>query len=60
MSPRLSQEMDKNKDGVISFDEFCEWCQKVSNSWNKTGMKKKTTVSLEEVFFPDYSSVING
>lgn len=22
--------MDSNKDGVITFDEFCEWCQKVS------------------------------
>lgn len=22
--------MDTNKDGVITFDEFCDWCQNVS------------------------------
>ena len=24
--------MDTDNDGVISFDEFCDWCQKVSES----------------------------
>lgn len=38
----FEQKMDKNKDGVVTIDEFIESCQKVSV---KTPLKRQTPIS---------------
>lgn len=51
----LFQKMDRNRDGVVTIDEFIETCQKVntpSNWCRLCSFMHNNTLSLSPAFFP--------
>lgn len=50
--PCPAQKMDRNRDGVVTIDEFIETCQKVTNCLADTDQFPRPLHPLTSVFFP--------
>ena len=46
---KAAQEMDKNKDGVVSFDEFAEWWNGESNNQTIANMRAQMAATPEKL-----------